>query len=253
VDDDKYLMSSLSNALRVLDILAIHDRISVAELTQLSGLGKATLFKMLYTLSKRGFVYKTKDARYGLSIKFAQYGQSVLERFDLVGASRPALKELSERLGEAVHLAVLSDDGLNVTFIGKESTGSTIRMGSRIGLQLPSHCTGTGKALLAALPEAQLAELVGRIEFKRLTPHSIMSEEQLRLELESIRAEGYAKDKEESEEGLVCLGTVIRNISGSAVGAISVSGPKSRMNKNVDRNLSELRACAGKISKTMGY
>ena len=252
MNDDKYLMSSLSNALQLMDLLAIHDRVSVAELTKLSGLGKASLFKMLYTLEKRGFVYKTKDARYGLSIKFAQYGQSVLERFDLVGVTRPVLRQLNEKVGEAAHLAVLADDGLNVIFIGKETGSSTIRMASRVGLQMPSHCTATGKALLAALPDERLAEIIGQIEFRRLTPNTIMNDDLLRREIESIRAEGHAKDKEESEEGLICLGTVIRNMTGAAVGAISISGPKSRMNKSADQNLSELKAAAAKISKIMG-
>ncbi len=250
--DDKYLMSSLSNALLVLDILALHDRVGVAELSKLSGLGKASLFKMLYTLEKRGYVYKTREARYGLSFKFAQYGQSVVERFDLVSLARPFLRQLSQNLGEAVHLAILSADGFKVIFIDKEVVTNTIRMSSRVGLEIPSHCTATGKALLASLDETRLTRIMEAIDYRRLTPHTITSPDLLMKELQCIRAEGFARDKEESEEGLICLGAAIKDVSGQAAGAVSVSGPKSRMNKNSDKYLKALLETVGLISKNLG-
>jgi DNA-binding IclR family transcriptional regulator len=77
---DKYLLSSLSNTLDILDLLSKHEELGVSEISRELNMGKASTFRMLYTLDKKGFVFKAPDAKYRLSIKFAIYGSVVLER-----------------------------------------------------------------------------------------------------------------------------------------------------------------------------
>ncbi len=69
-----YLLSSVNNALKILDLLSVRDNIGVAEISRLLKLDKASVFKMLYTLEHRDYVIKTADAKYRLGIKFTNYG-----------------------------------------------------------------------------------------------------------------------------------------------------------------------------------
>lgn len=75
-----YLLSSVNNALKILDLLSVRDNIGVAEISRLLKLDKASVFKMLYTLEHRDYVIKTAGAKYRLGIKFTNYGNLVAER-----------------------------------------------------------------------------------------------------------------------------------------------------------------------------
>ena len=70
MEKDRYLLSSLNNALCLLDLLSHASSLSLAELTHLSGMDKASVFRSLYTLEKNGYVQKLPEARYRLGMKF---------------------------------------------------------------------------------------------------------------------------------------------------------------------------------------
>ena len=113
-------------------------------------IGKASAFRLLYTLEKRGFVYKTPDAKYKLGIKFANYGALVVERQEIVQVCRPYLKMLRDKHNETVHLSSLTESG-RAFFSYKENSSNSIQMTSRIGSEKDAYCTAGGKALLAEL------------------------------------------------------------------------------------------------------
>ena len=69
MEKDRYLLSSLNNALCLLDLLSHASSLSLAELTHLSGMDKASVFRSLYTLEKNGYVQKLPEARYRLGMK----------------------------------------------------------------------------------------------------------------------------------------------------------------------------------------
>ena len=146
--DEKYLLSSVYNTLEVLDLLSRHDELGIAEISKALELNKSSVFRMLYTLEKKDFVYKTSDAKYRLSVKFAHYGSIVLDNLNVISIVKPYLKKLVEDHNETAHLGILDDD-INVIFIAKESSTSSIQMTSRIGKKMPFYATATGKILLS--------------------------------------------------------------------------------------------------------
>lgn len=167
LEKDKYLMSSVYNTLEVLDFLSFHEEVGVAEISKALGLGKASVFRMLYTLGKKDYVYKTSDAKYRLGMKFAHYGTIVLDKLDLVSIVKPYLMELRDKHNETVHLGILDED-LNVIFIAKESSTSTIQMTSRIGSKMPFHATATGKVLLAHKLDEEMKKKIYSHNLKKL-------------------------------------------------------------------------------------
>jgi IclR family transcriptional regulator, KDG regulon repressor len=80
MSEDKYLLSSVSNTLDILDLLSKHKELGVSEISRELNIGRASIFRMLYTLDKKEFVLKTPNAKYRLGIKFALYGSIVLKR-----------------------------------------------------------------------------------------------------------------------------------------------------------------------------
>jgi IclR family acetate operon transcriptional repressor len=91
------------------------------------------------------------------------------------------------------------------------------------------HCSGVGKALLAALPEAEVGRILRQHGLARLTPRTLTTVARLRADLERVRKSRYAMDDQEHSIGLRCVAAVVFNEHGEQVGSVSLSGPAVRI------------------------
>ena len=132
------------------------------------------------------------------------------------------LARLAEETSETVHLARMQ--GNHIIYVDKIDGVRSIRMGSMIGLTSPLHCTGIGKAILAALPPRELAERLPLLKLERFTEHTICDAAALERELELIRRRGYSIDDCEHEIGVYCVAAAIRDRRGKVLAGISVTG-----------------------------
>jgi DNA-binding IclR family transcriptional regulator len=144
---------------------------------------------------------------------------------------RPFMDRLHEELDETVDLAVL--DGRQVRFIDQVPAPNRLRATSAIGSAFPLHCTANGKALLAALSNAEAAQLLPDV-LEALTPRTIDTAEELVRELDVIRLRGVAVDHEEHTVGICAVGAVVKDGHGRAA-AISVPVPTQRFVGNEQR------------------
>jgi DNA-binding IclR family transcriptional regulator len=136
----------------------------------------------------------------------------------------PFMEELSRELEETVDLSIL--DGDRATFVDQVVSPHRLRAISAVGESFPLHCCANGKALLANLPpERERQALPSRLA--RLTPNTITTPAALRKELERVRAEGVAFDREEQTEGICAVGAVLKGVSDEMV-AVSVPVPAQR-------------------------
>ena len=250
--EDQYLLSSVSNTLEILDLLNDCEELTLAEISRRLGMGKTSVFRMLYTLESKNYVVRTGEGRYRLGMKFARFGANVSERQDLMVALKPFLQRLRDQYNETTHLAILVNDN-EIMFVGKEIGKSSIRMSSQIGVHLPAYCTGTGKVLLAYLPPDKLERAIAKTDFRKLTDLTILSEAELRAALERIRRDGYGSDIEESEIGLVCYAAPVRNYTGAVIAAVSISGPSVRMRQSHRTLVEGLKQAAAEASARLGY
>lgn len=244
--EDKYILQSVENALSIIDLLCLHDKLSAAEIARLMNMGKSSVFRLLSTLLHKGFLTKDNNSKYQLSYKFAHIGRIVTERSTLVEQVHPYLTELTALSGETSHLVVWHSD-TEIIFIDKVVGNYSIRMDSMVGLTRPAHLTGTGKVLLAYSSKTHIEEYLNCASFEKKTIHTISSRSDLEKELENIRNEGYACDNEEAETGLTCFAAPIIQAR-TAIAAVSMSGPTSRMIENKERLITLVTKIAKKIS-----
>jgi len=217
---------------RVVDILEAFTRLGpelgVSDISRALGLKKATTHRLLASLRRRGIVAQdAASRRYRLGMKLWELGQMATTQVDWLDRVRPLLQELTDRVGETSHLAVLNDG--QVLYVDKVESTRSLRMPSQVGRRLPAHCTGVGKALIAFLPEEVVRSLVTRRGLASYTPNTITSVVRLEKELAIVRERGYSVDNEEIEEGLVCIGAPVRDHTSHVVAAVSMAGPSSRV------------------------
>ena len=162
------------------------------------------------------------------------------------------MKELAVFSNETVNLGYL--DGIEIMYIDKIITQEVLRMEFARGSRLPAQCSAMGKAALAFRPNEELEKLIPSISFVAQTPHSIISPESLREELEQIRKNGFAIDDEEYALGVRCVAAPIFNHSGPTRYAISVAGPTARMtHKKIEELKRKVPETCKDLSRRMGF
>jgi DNA-binding IclR family transcriptional regulator len=98
-----------------------------------------------------------------------------------------------------------------------------------LGHAVPLHATSTGKAFLAALPAAELDALL-RAPLRRFTETTITDPEELRAELDAVRARGYADSRGELEPALWGV-----SAAAQATAVVSVWGADARVRDRVEQ------------------
>jgi len=246
-------VQSVARALTLLDALGdSRGEVGIAELSKQVGFHVSTAHRLLATLIAQGYARQNPETgRYGLGAKALHLAESYLGKMDLRGVVHPLLERLSHETGETANLVIL--DGREVLYLDKVESPQSLRIFSRIGRRAPLHCTAAGKVLLASRPWPEAQRMLGKDSLERYTPRTILSLESLRRELDAIRTEDVALDREECEEGATCIATAVRNARGETVAAMSISGPTLRMHPGRIRELTPVVVRAGReASRQLG-
>ena len=214
-------VQSIARAGMILRALeAAPQGLGTSELAVETRLPKSTVHRLVAALAEEDLVAQDSGgrARLGRGIaRLAMAGREALgERL------RPVLLDRRRQLDETVDLAVL--DGASARFVEQVPAPRRLRAVSSVGELFPLHCTANGKALLAAMSPEQVTDLLpARLE--RFTPHTIVSRAQLLTELEQVRGDGVAFDREEHTEGICAVGVCVDR---NTAAAISVPVPAQR-------------------------
>ena len=191
-------------------------------------LAKSTTHRILNTLESHHFVVKDEDSKkYSLGLGFVDLGLDVLENMDIREAARPILDDLNDKTEETIHLALFTDD--QVVYMDKRESRHVIRMYSVIGKVAPIHCTGVGKAALAFQDSETIERVMKATELQKFTENTITDRNQFAQELEEIRRRGYAIDREEHENHILCIAAPIRNHYSKVIASLSITTFLHRM------------------------
>jgi len=247
-------VQSIARALTVLDTLAdSQGEVGIVELSQRVALHTSTVHRLLATLAGQGYVRQSPDTgRYALGPKAINLAEAYLGQLDLRRVAHPFLERLTQDTGETANLVI--QDGHEALYLDKAESPQSLRIFSRIGRRAPLHCTAVGKVLLANAPPAQVDGLLGEGPLERLTRRTITSVAQLRRELAAVRAQGYALDREECEEGGYCIAVPVRNATGATVAAVGVSSPSVRMSgRRIQELVPAVVRTGREISERLGF
>ena len=207
----------------LIEVARHRDPVSFTELIAASGLAKSTTSRLLTALERNGLVRRDLTGRFSPGEVFVSYAWRGGAEADLVSVAQPVLTELGEATGETINLGVARDGGL-VEQIAQVDSTYLIGGTNWVGLTVPLHCAALGKVLLAF----GAAELPGgRLEQR--TDRTITSRAALAADLAAVRDRGYAVTVEELEPGLVAVAAPVFADGGIVIGALSVSGPASRL------------------------
>ncbi len=223
------------NAVRSVDraaalLLALGECPGAAGVTELArrlGLHKSTASRLLATLEKRGLVEQDDESgKYRLGLVMIRLAERAERTLDLRGLAMSELERLARLTHETTALGVL--DGDAVMTIAQVDGPNLIAVGDWTGRAAPLHCVASGKVLMAALPEREVARIVRR-GLVRYTERTVVDLEPLLEELARVRRRGYATALSEFEIGLNAVAAPIIDARGQVIGAVDVRGPEFRI------------------------
>lgn len=252
--EPKGSIRSVAQALRVFDYLEeCGSEAGVTEVAEVLGVHKSTASRLLATLRAGGYVARNeRTGGYSLGIRIMELANTKLEQFDLRTYARPFLEELAQKTNETVHLATM--EGRSLVYIDKIDTTHTLAMRSKVGYRIPPHCTALGKAILSLLPKEERKHFLENTKLQRFTPNTITDPQMFEEHLVTIRTLGFATDDQEHEAGIRCVAAAIRDFKNSVVGAISISGPVTRISRQKAEEMGALvKGACLKLSSTLGY
>lgn len=251
---EKRIIQSVERVVCILDYLADKPRgEKLSVMARELGLNKSTAFGLVSSLQALDVLSQDEETgRYSLGVKLLRYGAAYQKNTDMISIAAPVLNRLAEEYHETAHMAVRL--GEEAAYIAKAESAQSIRIASNVGGTMPLYCTAIGKVLLTAMTEEELRHYLETVCFTSFTRYTVTDRAELLKELQEVREQGFAYDRCEREDGLVCIAAPVRDLHGKVVSAISISMPEDRFNRYQRKDLEKsVAAAARQISHFLGY
>src|SRR5437867_5454276 len=199
---DPNFMTSLARGLAVIRAFTQQRRhLSIAQLSQRTGIPRAAVRRCLHTLTKLGYVGSDDGRGYALRPRILALGHAYLSSTPLATMAQPLLDNISEALHESSSMAVLEGD--EILYVAR-STTTTRLMSIDLGLgsRLPAYCSSMGRVLLADLPATEIDAYLSRVSLVKLTHRTVSTASDLKRVLATVQRQDYAIVDQELELGL---------------------------------------------------
>jgi len=197
--------------------------LSVAELADMTGEPRSTVYRLLRTLRELGWVEAgATRGTFRLGLKLFRLGGAVMRRFDVRQAALPVMEHVHTETGETVFLCVRR--GFEAVCIERIEGNRVQSLALRLGGALPLHVGAAPQALLAFATSEFRNQYAHTAEFVSYTEHTITASERLEEALEAVRNTGYAISDEDVTPGIAAVGAPVFDHTGKVKAALSISG-----------------------------
>lgn len=165
-ESDRQYISALARGLELLRCFSPQNpHLGNQELSQMTGLPKATITRLTYTLMRLGYIKQVpQTAKYRLSAGVLAFGYSMLSNISLKTIADAHMAQLAEYANAAVAMA--TRDRLKMVYLHVVQGHANSTMRRNTGSVLPMHLSAMGRACLAAMPDAERDFLLDAIREK---------------------------------------------------------------------------------------
>lgn len=241
-----------TRALRVLAFLGTQpDPVPIGRIATAVGLPRSTAYHLLRAMTDEGFVtHIEEESRYCLGIAAFEVGSGYTRQQPLQRLAQRHLVALVDRVGQSAHLTVLH--GRDVLYVLEERAPGKPSLVTAVGVRLPAHLTASGRAMLAALPAAQLRALYpGKEVFVDRTGLGPTSPSALKRLLAQTRQQGHASEDGEVTPGFASVAVPVLDHNDLPVAGLAVTYDDHTA-VDVERLVREVSAAARTVSRRIG-
>lgn len=220
------LVRSSAKTLRILEALNELEEAGVTTLADHLEMSKGTVHHHLSTLQDRGYVVQD-GSEYRLGLRLFEMGAQTRRQTAVYNVATEHVDDLAAQTGEMANLMV-EEHGMGV-YLYISRGEQAVRLDTEMGTRQYLHTSALGKAILAHMDDQKRSSVIDRHGLPAETPNTVTDRETLESELDEIRERGVAFDGEERAESIRCVAAPITDNHDDLVGAVSVSGPSTRL------------------------
>ncbi len=225
--------------------------LKLTEIARITHMNATAAQRFTDTLLQLGFLHRSPQRDFMLGPKVLTLGLAFLNGSHLKRLAEIHIAEFAEKYRYTVNMGVL--DGDEVVFLYRHEARRFLKYDLKAGSRLPSHCTATGKVLLAALPDKRLKGLLEHMNMEALTRYTITTPEGLRDHLIKTRRRGHSVSDREMSLALYAVGVPVLSQERQVVAAVNVSLSADAPQPKRAKALAELIALGRTLSQSMGY
>ncbi len=251
---DKANIQTIDRMIQIMDCFTIdQDELGVREAARLTGFSSSVCGRIMIALKNQGLLQQNQYTKaYSVGPKSLRWAEVYTSNLDIRNVALPVIHQLLAETKETISLYIL--DGDERLCVERMESAQNVRIVARIGRRLPLYAGSAGKLLLAFLSEKKQEEIFERTIFTPFTDKTIVDPEKLRVELKSIRQQGYAFSNGEWVEDAAGIAAPIFDIKEDIHAALTVSGPSGRFtNDKILLYKTSVLKGAEQISKDLGY
>jgi IclR family KDG regulon transcriptional repressor len=240
---------AIDKCFAILDLLAQSSGpMGVSDIAGKLGLNKSTVFNIGHTLDDLNVLENQGEGKYVLGTRLYILSNMAGRRSPLIKTAHPYLEKINEKTKLSAFLGLRSE--LQAILIDKVDSAFGIKLSSEIGTKMPVLAGAGIKAMLAQLSDEEIDEILSRTDLKRYTPNSIIDKAVYKNEINDVRKQGVAYDREEYIEGMVAFGVPIRTSGSGVQAAIWAVGLTSQVS---NATISEITGLLKVIREEIDY
>ena len=166
-EDGPDYVQSLARGLEVIRSFdAEHTAMSLSDISEITGLSRAVVRRVLLTLAHLGFVGQ-RGRHFSLKPKILELGFKYLSSLDFTELALPYMEDLAHKVNESCSLSVL--DGHDIVYVARVPVRKVMTVSLGVGARLPAFCASMGRVLLSGLTEIELIHWLNTLEPKAKT------------------------------------------------------------------------------------
>lgn len=246
MEDSKNNIRAFSRGLAVIRAFGPdHDRLSVTDVSNRTGIERATVRRLLLTLVDEGYA-ETDGKWYRLQPRILDLGFSYLGGQSWWSVLTQALGNLSRSINESCSAGMLVED--EVVYIAREAVQNRITVDIRVGTRVPAHRSSMGRLLMSPWPAKRMDEYFKRTTIEQRTSKTLTDPKAIRREIAEAAKKGFCYVEDEFEAGLSSVAVPV-SVDGQYKLAINVAllGSLADRRQRRDKLLPQLKRCADEI------
>lgn len=248
----KYWVPALERANLIIEQIAKHpNELRLIDLSNRLEINKSSMYSLLHTLEKLGWINKEKSETYTLDSVLGFMGTAYLNQFNIQEAFGKEAKKAIQVVDENVQLGKLI--GGEVFYIDRKEGSSRVRLVTDPGTRFPAYASAVGKIQLSKYELEELKEIYPADEFEKKTAYTVDNVEDLWKQTQKAKQNGYAIEEQEGAEGFYCVAAPVYDHSSEIVYGVSFTMTESSWLKKKETATSEIRKLAHRLSEGSGY
>ncbi|MGY8857062.1 MAG: IclR family transcriptional regulator [Pseudomonadales bacterium] len=161
-ENDRQFVTALGRGLVILAAFEHDEQLSHQQLCQMTDLPKATITRLIHTLTMLGFLRTNEYGQYQLGSSAVRLSATAWSRHDMVAAAEPLLRQFASSNEVSVNLATEVEGEMRYHACCRSPARLSVNL--QVGSAVPIARTAIGRAFYAASSQARQAIIINNLQ-----------------------------------------------------------------------------------------